>query len=262
MRYVLAVALILVTAVGLAWYRSSAIKADLVDAVEAALVAADAEDVLVSVDGMEVTLAGEVADSATKERIDRAVAQLPKISRFVNAVEVASDGSRQSPAAADQSAVAESQAEFPTEVATESQTEAVTEAKTDTDDAVAAVSSQACQANLDALLEVGSIDFESSSAELDPSSLPLLDDLVVVVIQCGEARIEIAGHTDASGPREENLELSLRRAEAVKAHMLAAGVASDRLIAIGYGPDQPLVDNATPEGRARNRRIELRVLSP
>lgn len=229
MKYVLAIALILAAAIGLAWYRSSAIQADLVEAVEAALVAADAEDVLVSVEGLEVTLAGEVPEAATKERLDRAVAQLPKVGRFINAVEVA----------------ATPQPEEAEEVAADD-----------------AISLDGCQANLDAILGSGSIDFESSSAELKPTSLSLLDELVVALIQCGEARIEIAGHTDASGPREENLELSLQRAEAVKAYMVAAAVAVDRLTAIGFGPDKPLVDNATPEGRAQNRRIELEVLSP
>jgi hypothetical protein len=90
MRYVLAVALILAAAIGLAWHRTSTLQADLVGAVEAALVAADAEEVLVSVDGMGVTLAGVVPDVETKERIDRAVARLPSVGgRFVSAIEVA-----------------------------------------------------------------------------------------------------------------------------------------------------------------------------
>ncbi len=231
MRYVLAIALILAAAIGIAWYRSFAIQADLIEAVEAALVAAEAEDVLVSIDGLEITLTGEVPDSMAKERIDRAVARLPKTGRFVNRVEVAS---------LDHQGLAQG----------------VDEASSDV------VAWDGCQENLDTVLGAGSIDFNSSSAELDPTSIPVLDQLVTVLFECGEVRIQIAGHTDASGAREGNLELSLQRAEAVRTHMLAGGVAAERLTAIGYGADRPLVDNATPEGRAQNRRIELEVLDP
>lgn len=231
MRYVLAIALILASAIGLAWYRSPAIQANLVEAVEAALVAVDAEDVLVSVDRQEITLAGEVRDHATKERIERAVARLPKVGRFVNAVEVTPIDRRRP-------------AEGVVEIAEE------------------IVSWDGCQANLNEVLSGGSIDFESSSAELEAASLPLLDELVAILVQCRDAQIEIAGHTDASGLREDNLELSLQRAEVVRAYMQAGEVADERFTAIGYGPDQPLVENATPEGRAQNRRIELKVLNP
>ena len=122
------------------------------------------------------------------------------------------------------------------------------------------VSWDSCRHGLDTVLTRGRIDFESGSAELAPASIPLLDELAVILDQCGDPRFEIAGHTDASGPRVDNLDLSQRRAEAVRAYLLAAGVAAERLSAVGYGPDEPVADNATRAGRARNRRIELRVL--
>jgi len=261
MRYVLAIALILASAVGLAWYRSSTLQAGLVEAVEAALVAADAEEVLVSVDGLEVTLAGEVSDLQTKERLDRAVAQLPKIGRFVNAVEVASNADSESAKDAGGEASAADGGELVGAVV-DGSAEA-SEPSGVVADATSVVSSPAgCQTQLNEILSRGSIDFGSSSAELEPASMPLLEELVATLARCGEERIEIAGHTDASGPREDNLELSLRRAEAVKAYLLAGDVNPERLTAIGYGPDVPLANNATPEGRAQNRRIELKVLSP
>lgn len=260
MRFVLAIALILTTAIGLAWYRSSTLQADLVEAVEAALVAADAEEVLVSVDGLEVTLAGVVSDPATKERIESAVAGLPRMGgRFVNAIEVAAADPPQEAAEASPGAALPADSE-----------DAVSEAPLDVAQAAGGavgrqddpVSREDCQVEIDAVLGGRSIDFASSSVELEPRSTPLLDDLVAVLLRCGEARIEIAGHTDASGPRKDNLELSLQRAETVKAYMLAGGVVGEQMTAVGYGPDLPLVDNATPEGRAQNRRIEVKVLNP
>ncbi|MBD3218923.1 MAG: OmpA family protein, partial [candidate division Zixibacteria bacterium] len=70
-------------------------------------------------------------------------------------------------------------------------------------------------------------------------------------------KLEIAGHTDISGPRDYNVQLSQRRAEAVRDYFIEQGIAPDRLVAKGYGPDKPKYDNDTAEGRRKNRRVEL-----
>jgi OmpA-OmpF porin, OOP family len=75
-----------------------------------------------------------------------------------------------------------------------------------------------------------------------------------------ELRVEIAGHTDSMGQPAYNQALSERRARAVLEFLVAAGIDRDRLTARGYGQAEPVADNATEEGRARNRRVELRVL--
>lgn len=121
------------------------------------------------------------------------------------------------------------------------------------------VAEQDCQVRLDEVLATGSIDFPSSSARLDPASSGVLARLAETLVACNGVRVEIGGHTDASGPREGNVRLSLERARAVKRFLTDSGVPPQRLTAVGYGPDRPLVDNATPEGRARNRRIEFEV---
>jgi outer membrane protein OmpA-like peptidoglycan-associated protein len=74
----------------------------------------------------------------------------------------------------------------------------------------------------------------------------------------GTLRVE--GHTDITGGDGINESLSRRRAEAVRAALIQRGVAPSRIIAAGYGSAQPLGDNATEDGRAMNRRIEIRIL--
>ncbi len=69
--------------------------------------------------------------------------------------------------------------------------------------------------------------------------------------------VEIAGHTDSVGTRQYNMKLSLRRAEAVRTYLIGKGVAPSRLTTQGYGESRPIADNATAEGRAKNRRVDL-----
>ena len=84
--------------------------------------------------------------------------------------------------------------------------------------------------------------------------------MVVAIKRVGDQQVQVIGHTDDVGGRDANVALSLQRAIAVKAYMERAGVAADNLGVQGFGPDRPVADNATAEGRARNRRIEFRVL--
>jgi OOP family OmpA-OmpF porin len=73
--------------------------------------------------------------------------------------------------------------------------------------------------------------------------------------------VEIRGYTDSVGPASYNLELSQRRAEAVKQYLVNAGIDPSRLVAKGYGEADPIASNKTPEGRAQNRRIEFHRLN-
>jgi len=76
-----------------------------------------------------------------------------------------------------------------------------------------------------------------------------------------DIKIEIAGHTDSVGVRKTNINLSQKRAEAVaKVLTDKYGIAKDRVIAKGYGPDKPVATNKTPEGRAKNRRVEAVII--
>jgi OmpA-OmpF porin, OOP family len=72
-----------------------------------------------------------------------------------------------------------------------------------------------------------------------------------------DAVIEVRGYTDSQGAAETNRDLSQRRAIAVREVLVQMGVPSTRITAVGYGEEQPIADNATAEGRAKNRRVEL-----
>ncbi|MCA9706786.1 MAG: OmpA family protein [Myxococcales bacterium] len=104
------------------------------------------------------------------------------------------------------------------------------------------------------------IHFELSKATLTPASRPALDQAVEVLQQFPSVRIEISGHTDNTGRREINMQLSQRRADAVKAYLVEHGVDEARITTRGAAPDEPIDSNVSREGRANNRRIEFRVL--
>lgn len=116
------------------------------------------------------------------------------------------------------------------------------------------------QALLDATLANRIVEFESGSATLTPRGRAILDEMAAALKNLpAQRRIQLIGHTDNLGSRDTNLALAEARAEAVKAYLAGRGVAAAALETSGAGPDQPLVSNATAEGRARNRRIEFRV---
>jgi OOP family OmpA-OmpF porin len=117
------------------------------------------------------------------------------------------------------------------------------------------------QAQLDAALANRTIAFEPGRDTLTAQGLRTLDDLVPLLQQFQGRRFEVIGHTDSEGPHEANVALSLARAEAVRRHLVSRGIAASAIVTQGLGPDRPVADNATPEGRARNRRIEFRVLA-
>ena len=102
--------------------------------------------------------------------------------------------------------------------------------------------------------------FEPNSTSLSSGSEPALDSLVELLRAYPGFRIRVSGHTDNTGRPEVNLRLSRERAAAVVDRLVARGVEADRLIAQGYGATQPVADNATEAGRARNRRIEVRYV--
>jgi OOP family OmpA-OmpF porin len=105
------------------------------------------------------------------------------------------------------------------------------------------------------------ISFEFGSATIAASSNPTLDEAARVLAEHPDVAVEIQGHTDNSGPRQHNVSLSQQRADAVKQGLVKRGIAESRLKAVGYGPDKPIADNATREGRIKNRRVEI-VLVP
>jgi OOP family OmpA-OmpF porin len=104
------------------------------------------------------------------------------------------------------------------------------------------------------------IVFDAGEATIRERSFPRLDDAAEVLTGFGELRVRISGHTDDRGERGHNLELSRARADAVKAYLVGKGIDPARIETRGAGPDEPVADNSTRAGRARNRRIEIEVL--
>lgn len=120
---------------------------------------------------------------------------------------------------------------------------------------------ETCEEELARLLDASRIEFDPGSDQISSSKAALLDLTARAAADCpGTLRVE--GHTDNTGSAAINENLSRRRAEAVRAALIQRGVAPSRLIAAGYGPARPIGDNATEEGRAMNRRIEIRIVRP
>lgn len=118
---------------------------------------------------------------------------------------------------------------------------------------------ETCERAFDRLMERNVVNFAEGSAALAPASRTVLNALASVALRCDRFSIEVAGHTDNTGDRVSNMDLSRRRADAVAAYLAGQGVARARLSAHGYGPDRPRSSNATPAGQAANRRIEFYV---
>lgn len=113
------------------------------------------------------------------------------------------------------------------------------------------------------LLESNLILFETGRDEILPPSMEFLRSVAAVLAEFPDARLRVEGHTDDVGSAEKNLELSTRRAEAVRAFLVAAGgTAENRVEAAGYGEASPLVPNESVATRALNRRVVIRVLNP
>lgn len=101
------------------------------------------------------------------------------------------------------------------------------------------------------------IVFRTGSAAIEPSSEEILEQAFNTLDQNKDITVEIRGYTDNVGSRAANLRLSQRRADAVKAWLVKKGIAAARITTKGYGPDNPIADNKTAEGRQKNRRIEF-----
>jgi len=104
------------------------------------------------------------------------------------------------------------------------------------------------------------IFFTANSEQLTINSTEPLDEIVTLLNANSSAKIIIEGNTDASGKPETNMTLSQKRAETVKNYLVQNGVDELRITAIGYGSRKPVDTNKTPEGRAKNRRVELKLL--
>jgi OOP family OmpA-OmpF porin len=119
---------------------------------------------------------------------------------------------------------------------------------------------QAEQKIIDDALKNRIIEFESGSAILTAAGQQILDEMAVALNKVGGKKVKIIGHTDSSGDANKNTVLSQQRAAAVQSYLVGKSIAADRLSTEGKGSSQPVADNATADGRKKNRRIEFEVL--
>jgi len=128
-------------------------------------------------------------------------------------------------------------------------------------EAVQPPSAVAIESMLNALFADSSVFFASGSAELTEESQSTLSLAASILESVPFTAVEIEGHTDSDGDDASNQALSEARAQAVRQYLVdySGGDYADQLTAVGYGESRPIADNATPEGKARNRRIQFRV---
>jgi len=114
---------------------------------------------------------------------------------------------------------------------------------------------------VNASIVLHNIFFETKKFDLDPKSQAELDKVIQLLNDNPTIRIEISGHTDNVGKPADNITLSNNRARSVVSYLFSKGIAAQRLVAKGYGETKPVADNKTEDGRAMNRRTELKVIS-
>jgi OmpA-OmpF porin, OOP family len=124
-----------------------------------------------------------------------------------------------------------------------------------------AISAEACETRFSVISTAGAIYFKTGSAELDRASEPMLQSVADIANRCPTARIEVTGHTDSVGGKEANRLLSEQRARTVLGFLAQHGVATARVEAAGYGDTRPIAPNDSDASRAKNRRIEFKVVA-
>jgi len=112
---------------------------------------------------------------------------------------------------------------------------------------------------IDEAMGLDGIGFASGTASISQEGQTVLDQVAAILMSDPGLRLKVEGHTDSVGSPEANLALSADRAAAVAAYLVEAGVEPLSIMTEGLGDTQPIADNATPEGKAANRRIEFSV---
>ena len=103
------------------------------------------------------------------------------------------------------------------------------------------------------------ITFATDQAQIDPSFYPTLNAVAIVLSKYNKTLIDVYGYTDSTGSANYNLGLSQRRAQSVSGYLTSQGINPRRMYVTGFGQEQPIASNATAEGRAQNRRVEIQI---
>lgn len=105
----------------------------------------------------------------------------------------------------------------------------------------------------------GNVTFDTNSADINAGFYEVLNGVGIVLEEYEKTTVDVLGHTDSVGSESYNQRLSENRARSVAEYLASQGVQSARLLIAGRGENQPIASNATPEGRARNRRVEIQI---
>lgn len=227
---------------------------------EAAMKAqADAEAALKAEEEAKAREAQEEADAAARKAEEDAAAAKAKEEAEAAAREAEALAAQKAKQDADMAAEAKADAEA--KAAAEAEAQAKKAAEEDAKRAArkTTVETEACEKKLSAAVTEDVILFDRASADIDRKSARTIKRLSEIIKACPGARVEVEGHTDSEGTDERNQSLSERRARAVVDSLVKAGVAEDRLSAVGYGASRPAAPNDTKTGMAKNRRIEFKV---
>jgi outer membrane protein OmpA-like peptidoglycan-associated protein len=108
----------------------------------------------------------------------------------------------------------------------------------------------------------GSVLFRSNESTLMPGASTRLDQVIAAFADTNDRNVMVEGYADSQGTDSYNLALSQRRADAVRTYLVEHGYPTDRVLARGMGEERPIADNATSEGRANNRRVEIVLVNP
>jgi outer membrane protein OmpA-like peptidoglycan-associated protein len=103
------------------------------------------------------------------------------------------------------------------------------------------------------------ITFATDQAQIDPSFYSTLNAVAIVLSKYNKTLIDVYGYTDSTGSANYNLGLSQRRAQSVSGYLTSQGINPRRMYVTGFGQEQPIASNATAEGRAQNRRVEIQI---
>lgn len=112
------------------------------------------------------------------------------------------------------------------------------------------------------LVMPGNITFPTNQSSIKSDFYPVLDAVADVLKEYNKTSIAVSGFTDSKGRDDLNMKLSQDRANSVAQYLISRGVAGNRLNAVGYGKSMPIADNSTENGRAQNRRVEIRINPP
>lgn len=111
------------------------------------------------------------------------------------------------------------------------------------------------------LIMPGNVTFNTNEYSIRQNFYQVLDSVAQILYKFTDTRLTVTGHTDSTGARDYNYNLSNRRATSVANYLAGAGIDQSRLITQGVGPDQPIASNDTEQGRAMNRRVELQIVA-